>query len=210
LWSRYSLGFRTSTIKAWNDAASTKDSVVVIRFQTSDPRDYGAVSGTLVDSALIVPTTATMRLNASNDGTLTTIASIRTTGANTRTTSSIAETRAMFTTNGQYILVLEAALNLALQEQLVQNTPKASSNQVPSPFAQRRFERIIKKTGAWDFADIPPGTYIISVFYDANGNGKYDYGTVFPYLGAERFHAHPSEIQVRARWTIENVEVQLP
>jgi hypothetical protein len=220
----YSLGFRTSAVKAWNGAVPANDSVVVLRFQTSDPRDYGAVSGTLLDSALILPTTATIRLNASNDGVLATMASIRT----TRATTALVETRAVLTTNGQYVIILEASQNLAPQAQPSPNASPASKgapNQVPptqgasnqasspsqqSPFAQRRFERIVKKIGEWNFAEIPPGTYVLSVFYDANGNGKYDFGAVFPYSGAERFHAHPTEIQVRARWTVENVEVKLP
>jgi hypothetical protein len=225
----YSLGFQASSLKAWN-GEPVKDSVVIVRFQTADPRDFGAVSGTLTDSLFMPPTTATLRLNASNDSILTTTMATQRLVPRLATNASIPATTALLTTNGQYIIVLEASQNLASQSPTSQNSvpqnssPQASStspaaarpdasNQGLSPFVENRYEfKLSSRTGkgAWNFAALPPGTYSLSVFYDANGNGVYDYGAVFPYTPAERFHKHPTDVQVRARWTIENVAVGLP
>ena len=216
----YSLGFQASLLKAWN-GAPVRDSVVIVRFQTADPRDFGAVSGTFTDSLLLPPTTATLRLNASNDGILTTMA----TSTRIASNASVLATAAILTTNGQYIIVLEASQNLASQNPAPQNPSSQSSptNSVParqdasnqglSPFAEARYEFTLRTRtgkGAWNFAALPPGTYSLSVFYDANGNGVYDYGTTFPYAPAERFHKATTDVQIRARWTIENVAVGLP
>jgi hypothetical protein len=247
----YSVGLRTSAITAWNDAPC-KDSVVIVRFQTSDPRDYGALSGTLTDSTFLPPsTTATMRFNASNDGIL--IKNITTTSAaivlqtrasvsanifiNSSTNSSTNFSKNFQTkrsTNAQYVIVLESSqnqaslgnsspnssLNSAQNSTLnpSKNSPEAAPKQAQgitnlSAFAERRFTKTVRAVNgraAWSFADIPPGTYTLTVFYDENGNGVYDFGSVFPYVSAERFHKHSTELQVRARWTMENIEVQMP
>lgn len=221
----YSLGFRTNLLQAWNNVP-LKDSVVIVRFQTTDPRDYGAVSGTLLDSARVLPAkVSTIRLNASNDGVLTTQANIS--RSSTSPTIKI-KPRFIPSTKGQYIVILEATQNLVSESNSKQNAPKqtpngglqgssnqASGSQTSTAFAPKRFQRVLRFTKEdtpmiWSFSDIPPANYTLSVFYDANGNGLYDYGQVFPYAPAERYHVHPREIQVRARWTIENVQIIFP
>lgn len=55
---------------------------------------------------------------------------------------------------------------------------------------------------------IPQGRYLIEAFIDSNGNGKYDYGRVFPFTPSERFTIYPDTVKVRARWTVENINIK--
>lgn len=114
------------------------DTVVRLRFGTTDPGDYGLVSGTVVDSV------------------------------------------------GEacpYVIIL------------------TSENQ------KTVFRTILSSPGTWEFKDVPPGTYTLTAFCDADGNGVYSYGNAFPYRAAERFVAYQQPVVVRPRWTVENVKI---
>ncbi len=69
----------------------------------------------------------------------------------------------------------------------------------------RQFRIVLPAVGPWEIKDVPPGTYTLSGFCDADGNGVYGYGQAFPYGTAERFADYGSELVVRPRWTMENV-----
>lgn len=86
----------------------------------------------------------------------------------------------------------------------------AASGSSSSAFVQQRFEMRASVDGRWEFANIPPGVYKVSAFSDANNNGRYDGGSFFPFTPAERFIQLPSEIQIRPRWTVENVRIAVP
>lgn len=218
----YTLGFRTQALQAWH-GAPLRDSVVVLRFQTEDARDYGGVSGMVRDSVFAVSTTAFVGVSKASI-TQTTMAQVP---ASTQASISVVPKARILSTQAEYIVVLEAASSLqtsptgasgsnAQQSQNAANSPPAT--QVPTattlpislPFAEKRFEVRLKKPGAWEFANIPPGAYRLTAFVDANGNGRYDYGSAFPFMPAERFVVLQTDIQVRPRWTIENVMVVVP
>ena len=202
----YTLGFRAQALQAWH-GAPLRDSVVVLRFQTEDARDYGGVSGMVRDSVFAVSTSAYVS---------STTVSIVTTGNVQKSVS----------TQVEYIIVLESLSSLQAlpgtapsgNGQSVQNQasrpPGTASSPVATPislpFAEQRFEVRLKKSGAWEFSNIPPGAYRLTAFVDTNGNGRYDYGSAFPFVPAERFVVLQGEIQVRPRWTIENVMVVVP
>ena len=90
---------------------------------------------------------------------------------------------------GQYILLL---------------SQKNAGGRTPN-----QYTRILPKTGDWTMNNIPPGEYILGVFHDANNNGKYDFGTAYPYSFAERFLTNPVSVSVKSRWTVEGVKVFL-
>lgn len=70
---------------------------------------------------------------------------------------------------------------------------------------KRIFRTTLSAAGAWQFTNVPPGTYTLQAFCDADGNDAYSYGAAYPYQPAERFILHPSTISVRPRWTVEDV-----
>jgi len=67
----------------------------------------------------------------------------------------------------------------------------------------------LQQPGGWRFTDIPPGFYELEVFCDADGNGRYSAGAVFPYRFAERFR-RMGPIEVKPRWSVEGITVKLP
>jgi hypothetical protein len=217
----YTVGFRTQALQAWHGAA-LRDSVVVLRFQTEDARDYGGVSGMVRDSVFAVSTTAFVGVSKGSITQATTAQA----PASTQASVSVVSKARILSTQAEYIVVLEAASSLptsptgasggnAQQPQNGANSPQATQQPAPTPpvslpFAEKRFEVRLKKPGAWEFANIPPGAYRLTAFVDANGNGRYDYGSAFPFMPAERFVVLQTDIQVRPRWTIENVMVVVP
>ncbi len=72
------------------------------------------------------------------------------------------------------------------------------------------FRQILATPAAWEFADVPPGSYRLSAFYDANSNEQYDYGQPFPFRPAERFTVFLQDVVIRPRWTVENVSLSFP
>jgi len=51
--------------------------------------------------------------------------------------------------------------------------------------------------------NIPEGKYTISLIYDNNQNGKYDSGTLFPFVGGEKIISFPDTLIARGRWEVE-------
>ena len=57
----------------------------------------------------------------------------------------------------------------------------------------------------FEFTRILPGKYKLWCFYDANNNGKYDYGKAYPFKPSEKFWVYPDTLNLRARWTQTNL-----
>lgn len=64
--------------------------------------------------------------------------------------------------------------------------------------------------GPYRFEHILPGLYQLRGFRDANQNGRYDFGSAFPFLPAERFVVWPDTMKVRSRWPNEGNDFILP
>lgn len=69
----------------------------------------------------------------------------------------------------------------------------------------RQFRLVLPAAGPWEIRDVPPGTYTLTGFCDADNNGVYSFGRAFPYRTAERFADYGVELVVRPRWTMENI-----
>jgi len=72
------------------------------------------------------------------------------------------------------------------------------------------YEITVDAQGPYKFDGVLPGVYQLSVYRDANDNGRYDFGKAFPFFPAERFVVSPDSIKVRARWPNEGNDVRLP
>ena len=57
------------------------------------------------------------------------------------------------------------------------------------------------------FEAVPPGTYSVDVFDDRNGNGRYDHGSITPWIQGEQWWPTSSTVSVRPRWTVEDLRV---
>lgn len=56
---------------------------------------------------------------------------------------------------------------------------------------------------------LPAGDVQFDVVRDVNKNGLYDHGSVRPYTPAEAFYTFRKRVTVRARWTIEDVKLEI-
>jgi uncharacterized protein (DUF2141 family) len=72
------------------------------------------------------------------------------------------------------------------------------------------YETTVDAPGPYKFDGVLPGVYQLSIYRDANVNGRYDFGKAFPFFPAERFFVSPDSIKVRARWPNEGNDVRLP
>ena len=67
-----------------------------------------------------------------------------------------------------------------------------------------KVQRNVKvKNGRADFFYIKPGKYYLRLFYDRNGNGKWDTGNYEEGIQPEEVFYFPSAIDIRANWDIE-------
>jgi hypothetical protein len=57
---------------------------------------------------------------------------------------------------------------------------------------------------------LPEGRYGIQAFEDLDGNGKYRSGLPYPFLPSARFAVYPDTVKVRARWSVEGVQIKFP
>ncbi len=62
---------------------------------------------------------------------------------------------------------------------------------------------------AWVLDSLPPGSYTVDVFVDADGDGRYSHGRHSPFAFAERWFATDLVVTVRQRWTTEDVRLVL-
>jgi hypothetical protein len=67
----------------------------------------------------------------------------------------------------------------------------------------------LAQPGAWQFEELPPGLYELEAFCDEDRNGRYSAGSAFPYRFAERF-ARLGPLELKPRWSIEDVVIELP
>jgi len=72
------------------------------------------------------------------------------------------------------------------------------------------YSLILPAPGPYHFNHILPGLYQLSGFRDANQNGRYDFGSAFPFVPSERFIVWPDTMKVRARWPNEGNDFVMP
>ena len=65
------------------------------------------------------------------------------------------------------------------------------------------YSQVLPGPEAYRFRGVLPGQYVLDVFRDRDGNGRYSYGRPFPYEPAERFVVYEDTVAVRSRWPNE-------
>jgi len=72
-----------------------------------------------------------------------------------------------------------------------------------------KYQQVLEKPGPFEFRQLFPGVYQISGFRDQDNNGVYSFGSVVPFISAERFIVYDDSIKVRARWPNEGNDIIL-
>ncbi len=75
---------------------------------------------------------------------------------------------------------------------------------------KNEYHLLVRVPGNYVFPAVLPGLYQLSGFRDSNRNGRYDAGTAFPFVPAERAHVWPDTVKVRSRWPNEGNDLVLP
>jgi len=65
-----------------------------------------------------------------------------------------------------------------------------------------------EKNGVFKIGNLIPGEYEISIFYDENENGDYDWGSLIPNRSSEKYKDFPKAVSVRSRWETERVDLK--
>ena len=63
--------------------------------------------------------------------------------------------------------------------------------------------------GEFRFDNVLPGRYLLQAYRDANGNGRFDFGSAMPFVPAERSMVHPDTLEIRSGWETEDVTLRL-
>ena len=72
------------------------------------------------------------------------------------------------------------------------------------------FQKTIENNSEWEFGAIPPGKYRIDLFIDTNGDEEYFYGMPYPFEFAEPFAIVGRIIELKPRWDVEDVIINIP
>jgi hypothetical protein len=67
----------------------------------------------------------------------------------------------------------------------------------------------IPDTGKYVVENVVEGQYTLRCFRDRNGDGKYGFGSPYPFVPSERFSFYTDTIKVRARWPVDGVNLRL-
>ena len=70
--------------------------------------------------------------------------------------------------------------------------------------------RTIPSPGAYRIPNCLPGAYVLECFRDLDGNGRYSFGTAFPFKPSEPFVVYRDTVKVRSRWPNEGNDLVLP
>ena len=74
---------------------------------------------------------------------------------------------------------------------------------------KEKYSKKIEKSGKFNFVRIEAGNYNLWCYYDTDGNGDYSFGSVYPFVPAEKFFVYPSKITLKPRWTVTDLSFEL-
>ena len=57
---------------------------------------------------------------------------------------------------------------------------------------------------------VPAGKYVLDAFRDSDGNGRYSFGSAFPFRPSEGFGILADTVRVRAKWETKDVSIRIP
>lgn len=67
----------------------------------------------------------------------------------------------------------------------------------------------VTQDGKFTFDKLPAQTYTIEIIKDSNLNLKFDTGNPYPWEPSERFFVIPQQIDIKPRWTIEDLIIKI-
>lgn len=74
---------------------------------------------------------------------------------------------------------------------------------------KNKYQSKIDEDKNFSFDKVVPGKYLLWTYKDKNKNGKYDYGKIKPFEYSEEFYFYPDTLNLRARWPIGDIEINL-
>lgn len=74
---------------------------------------------------------------------------------------------------------------------------------------KRPTQMSIENNNSFNFKRLLPGKYLLWAYVDSDSNNKYSYGNVEPFSYAEYFEYYPDTLNLRARWPVGDVEIDL-
>lgn len=73
---------------------------------------------------------------------------------------------------------------------------------------QRSVDIRVDRPGKFLIDQLPEGRYFIDAFEDLDGDGRFRAGLPHPFVPSARFTVYPDTVKVRARWSVEGVELR--
>lgn len=67
----------------------------------------------------------------------------------------------------------------------------------------------IKRDGKFEFPKVIPGKYLLFSYYDSNDDNKFTYGKLKPYTLSEKFNFFSDTLNLRARWPVGDVFINM-
>jgi len=72
------------------------------------------------------------------------------------------------------------------------------------------YQADLAQAGPYRIQNVLPGRYLLEGYCDADQNGEYSYGSVYPFKPSERFTVYQDTVKVRSRWPNEGNNLRLP
>jgi len=102
-----------------------------------------------------------------------------------------------------------AAISGSISDDLAADSGKIFLTATQTKKDGMAYDISVDHPGPYRFDGVFPGDYTISGFRDRDGNGKYSYGSVLPFLPSERFFFYADTISVRSRWPNEGNDIRI-
>lgn len=74
---------------------------------------------------------------------------------------------------------------------------------------QKNYAAVCDDSLGWKFPALHDGEYVLNVFFDADGDGKFDCGDATPFRFAEKFFMTERKVKVIQRWNIDDCIIDL-
>jgi hypothetical protein len=75
----------------------------------------------------------------------------------------------------------------------------------PEVVSDKKYYAVTDSKSNFEFNRIIHGKYKLWAFEDKNQNGKYDFGTLFPFQFSEKFYYYPEIIEIKPRWSLSDL-----
>ena len=73
----------------------------------------------------------------------------------------------------------------------------------------KKYYRLCANDGTFDFTDLPSGDYSFSAYVKHGPAMGYFFGQSYPFKFSEPFGIYPQNVHVRARWTVEGIQIRI-